>query len=742
MTNMDLTRRTFVVTTAAAGGGLMLGVFTAPANADAVNAQPWLPPSGKPGIEINQWLSIDPDGSVTAQVVAVEMGQDALTTGAMIIAEELSVDWSMIRAQFVSATRHIAEEYLYGTKSKVLIITASNHVTTMRVLYQQGAASARERLKEAAAQSWNIARSRISAQQGVLSSGSRSGTYAEFATAAASVTLTEEPAIKTPDQFTVIGTSVARLDTPLKVNGSAQYGIDTRIPGMVYAAVQSSPVPGGTLMSYDFDAIKDRPGIIQAVELGPKNPEYNMDHPWSSQYSPSSGRGGNDVTSGVAVLADSWYRAKTALELMPIEWDDGPGAGLDNEAMYAQRFSLIDQPGDVAGESGDAPGVIAASSRVITADYRRTYHAHSPMEPMNATASVTPSRVDVWVGTQSPVIDVEAAADQAGVDVASTFVHSVFLGGGFGRRGVTGASTTRQAVEISKQTGLVVKMVWTREEDTMQNFMRSMGAARFTAALGATGLPEAIFTQVAGERYYARRGVRMGTYQIPNQRREAHIVESHIPTTYLRAVGTGLYTFMSEQFIDEMALAGGWDPLEYRLALTEGLDSEQLVLNTLKERSGFTTDLPRGEGMGVAISYMGSATSVGHVATVSVSRRGQLRVEKFVAVVSTGHLVNPSSARDQVESAGIYELSHVLRGAIDIRNGRVVTNNFDTYHLMRMADMPEIEVHFALTGGERWGGMGEPPLPAIGPAVANAVFFATGKRVRSTPLSNHDLSWS
>jgi isoquinoline 1-oxidoreductase beta subunit len=740
MTYMETTRRAFVFTTAAAGGGLLLGIHS-PAIAGIVNPKPWAG-QGKDGAEFSQYLSIDPDGSVTFRIAACEMGQDALTSGTQILAEELPVSLAHVRAELVDANRHIVEDYAYGTASKVLIITASNHIKTMRVLYQQAGASARERLKLAAATAWGVNPSQVTAKDSVLSSGTQSGTFGEFATAAASVTLPEEPAIKTPDQFTVIGTSVSRMDNPLKVNGSAQFGIDTRIPGMVYAAIQASPVPGGSLTSYDFSAISDRPGVLHALELARNEPVYNMDRPWAGQLDPASGRGGNAISNAVVVVADTWYRAKTALELMPVQWEDGPGAGLDNEALYAERFGLIGQGTEPRSEDGTPVQIIAASSNVVRADYLRPYVSHSPMEPMNATAAFSGSRLDVWVGTQSPVIDVDAAADQSGLDVADTYIHNTFMGGGFGRRGVTGAQTTRQAVEIAKQIGLPVKLLWSREEDTMQNFQRSMGAARLTAAIDAYGLPEAVITQIAGERYYARRGLSIG-YDIPNQRTETHVIDTaHIPITYLRAVGSGLYKYMTEQFADEMALAGGWDPLEWRLEMTKGKEDLQLVLNTLKSESGYTMDLPRGEGMGVAAAGSYGGGAAGYVSTVSVSRRGQLRIDKVVGVVSTGNLLSPRGATDQVESCIIYELSHVLRGGLEIRNGRVVSNNFDTYHLMQQADMPEIEVHFALTGGDHWGGMGEPPMPPIGPSVANAVYAATGKRVRSTPISNHDLSWS
>ena len=567
------------------------------------------------------------------------------------------------------------------------------------------------------------------AKDGVLSSGNNTGTYGAFATQAAAIQLPEEPTIKSPDQYTLIGTSVARLDVPAKVDGSAIYGIDARLPGMVYAAVQVSPVPGGTLKSYDFDAIKDRPGIIQAVRL-----ETAPDYEYRDTFGYDS-----SLKNGVAVVADSWYRAKTALELMPKEWDDGPGAGTSSEGMFAARRALLDVPGEVLEGEDSVLGILANSNRVITADYQRPYASHSPMEPINATVSVAENRVDVFVSTQDPPGALRVAAHQLGVELSQVHLHPAFIGGGFGRR--LELSEIRQTVEIARQVGRPVQLVWTREEDNMQSPMRSLAAVRLTASLDANGMPEAILARTATEQLYASRRITTIYETIPNQRHEYHSVDSHIPITYLRGVWEGLYGFMTEQFVDEMALAGGYDPLDFRFELTRDIPDWQPVLAVLKERSGFTTDLPRGEGMGVAITD--EAAVIGAMcATVTVSRRGQLRVEKIVSVIDSGNMVNPLTCIEQVEGGIAQELSHTLDGAIEIRGGQVVSTNFDTYKLARIADMPVLDVNVALSGGERWGGIGERGLGPLAPAIANAIYFATGKRVRSTPLINHDLSWS
>jgi len=736
MTHMELTRRTFVVTTAAACGGLILGVYSTAANAASINPQSWLPPTKKDGTELSKWVMIDPEGTVTIRSVGQEMGQGIFTAQPMMFAEELSVDWRMIRTMHANTHRHVMNDNEYGNGPYfgygIMKSGASANVIGTRVLYQQAGASARERLKAAAAQAWGVDRSQVAAIDGVLSSGNSRGTYGEFATAAAAIQLSEEPTIKTPDQYTLMGTSVARLDVPSKVNGSAEYGIDARLPGMVYAAVMVSPVPGGTLKSYDFDAIADRPGIIQAVGL-----ETGPDYDWTGD----TWGYNSALRSGVAVVADSWYRAKTALELMPKEWDDGPGGGTSNEGMFAARRALLDVSGEVLeGEEGEGVlGILANSNRLVSADYQRPYASHSPIEPMNATVSMADNRVDVFVSTQDPPGALKVTAHQMGVELSQVYLHPAFLGGGFGRRLDNGE--VRQTAEIARQVGRPVKLVWTREEDTRQNPMRSLAAVRLTASLDRNGIPEAFLARTASESLYAARRIETIYDTIPNQRHEYHSVPSHIPTTYLRGVWAGLYGFMSEQFVDEMALAGGHDPLDFRFELTRDKPGWQPILAVLKERSGFTTDLPRGEGMGVAISEEHAVISA-MAATVTVSRRGQLRVEKIVSVVDSGHMVNPLTCIEQMEGGIALELSHTLRGAIEIRGGQVVSNNFDTYQLARISDMPEVDVIVANSGGERWGGIGERGLGPLAPSIANAIYFATGKRVRSTPLINHDLSWS
>ena len=451
------------------------------------------------------------------------------------------------------------------------------------------------------------------------------------------------------------------------------------------------------------------------------------------------------------MVADTWYRAKTALDLMPIEWDYGAAGDVSNATQAAHARRLLEEPGEVSNEvGGDALGMIAASERTLAAEYHRPWETHARMEPINATVSVTDARVDVWSPAQNQAAPLEVVAEHLGRDTRDVYVHTGFLGGAFGGNGGGSTAVTRQAAEISRQIGRPVQVIWTREEDIMQDKQRPPVYTRLAAAVGDNGLPEAFFSRAV---WFTHGGVEqigpatadysIGTmpYLVPNRRHERHNVAVHIPTATHRAPGANQNGFIIEQFVDEMALAGDWDPLEWRIEMTQGLERWQRVLLKLKEVSGFTTDLPRGEGMGVAV-VEDHGSICGACATVSVSRSGQLSVEKVVLVMNSGYMINPRNGAEQIEGSVCWELSHALYGGLTLADGRFVNSNFDTYNLMRMHQMPEVEVHFALSQDGWWGGMGEPGGPPTPPAVANAIYFATGKRIRSTPINRHDLNWS
>jgi isoquinoline 1-oxidoreductase beta subunit len=605
--------------------------------------------------------------------------------------------------------------------------SGSNVVRTQHPHIMQAGASARERLKEAAAQAWGVPRADVLAQQGLLTSGNHTGTYGEFASAAAAVVLDAEPEIKAPNTWWLLGNPLNRLEVPHKVNGSAQYAIDTRLEGMCYAAVKACPVPWGGLKGFNADAIKDRPGIIGVYELKAKE----------------GARGGSDMQNGVAVVADTWFRAKTALDLLPIEWDFGENGSVDNAVMLQRLNDGLAQPGEVTAEEGTALDIIAAApaDKIVTQTYFRPYEAHARMEPSNATVWVQPDRVDVWSGTITASNALTLAASEAGRDTLDVWAQSTFIGGAFGGGGPGATAVTRQATFLSMMTGRPVQVIWTREEDITHDKTRSIVTNQFTAALGDDGLPTAWFTRSVGVENRANTSIANMHYAVPNRRHERLLVDGHIPVATHRAPGANQNVFMIESFVDEVALAGGWDPLEWRLKMSEHNPGFQLVLNTLKEKAGFRTDLPKGEGMGIAI-VDAHGSNCATCATVTVSRRGQLTIEHLLLVIDSGYYINPLNAAEQAEGSAIWELSHVLYGGLDMRQGHFVNTNFDSYPLMRMNQVPKIDTILAPLGGERWGGMGEPNGPPTAAAVANAIFFATGKRVRSTPFKAHDLSWT
>jgi isoquinoline 1-oxidoreductase subunit beta len=729
--NQILSRRTFIQASAAAAGGLVIGFHMPVAFAAKTESKPWTSPPE--GTEVNAWLAINTDGTVTIRVPHTEMGQGGMTSVALLIAEELDVPWDKVQAVFADPNRHLRNNKEY----KVMSTHGSQLVALQHPHLQQAGASARERLKEAAAKAWGVDRSAVEAKQGVLKAGTRTGTYAEFASAAGKITLDKEPEIKKdPKEWWLLGKDgIQRLDIPHKVNGSATYSIDIKVPGMVYAAVKASPVPWGKLKSYNFDAIKGRPGVIAAVEL--KAVEGKNDQ--------------SDMQNAVAVVADSWYRAKTALELMPIEWDFGDSVKQSTQSLYDQGHKLFEQKGNVSKDDPKALEIIANSKKTVSADYERPFETHARMEPINATVHVQKDRVDVWSPTQDQSAAVLLVADQLGRDPKDVYAHTMFLGGGFGGNGGGGTAVTRQAAEISKQIGKPVKVLWTREEDIAQDKARPLHMARMTASLGSNGLPEAIMTRAVwapiggADRWsgflIGDVGILNSPYAFPNRHHERHNMNTHVPSSTHRAPGNNQTGFMMESFVDEMAIAGGWNPLDWRIEMTKHRPDYQLVLKTLKEKAGFRTDLPKGEGMGVAV-VDSHGTIAAACASVTVSRRGQLSIDKIVVVLDPGHCINPHGATEQAEGSVCWELSHAWLAGLEFKDGRFTSTNFDTYNLVRIDQMPQVEVHFALSGGTKWGGLGEPAGPPTPPAVANAIWYATGKRIRSTPFRMHDLSWA
>ena len=720
-----ISRRNFIKTSVMSGGGLLLAFYVPEVWAGVVNSEPWTDPA--PGNEINAWLSIDPDGIVTVRVPHTEMGQGALTSVSMLIAEELNVPWSNVRAVFASANRHVTQGEEYVNMST----GGSNLVRNRHPHIMQAGASARERLRVAAAKKWGVSPDQVKAEQGMLSSGTNNGTYGEFASAAAAVSLAQEPKIKSPKDWWLLGKDIPRVDVNLKTDGSAIYPMDVRVDGMMFAAVKACPVHFGSVKSANFDVLKGRRGVMGGYIL--QRTKKKMSNA--------------DLRSAVAVVADSYYRAKTALDLVQVEWDtSGGNANLSDEYFESRAQELLNQEGKakVVEVRGDPRPILASASKdkVVTADYHRPFECHVPMSTPSVTVQIRSDRVDVWGTTQNVQAQLLVVADQLKRDPKEVFVHGVFQGGAFGLG--NHQDCARQAAELAKQVGKPVQVIWSREEDIAQSRARPPIWARFNAVLGKDGLPEAMLARAVGESLqgrYADRGLANQPYMMPHFRFERNEVKSSMYIGPNRAPGNNNNGFAMEQFVDEMAIAGGWDPLDWRIKMTEGNERWQRVLKKMKEVSGFRTDLPKGQGMGIAVVESHGAT-VGSCVTVEVSRRGNLYIDKVLIVSNSGYCINPRNAHEQNVSSVIWELSHALYGGLRIKDGRYQNLNFDNYNLMRMPDAPKIETVFALSQTDWWGGFGETAAPPTPPALANAIYYATGKRVRRTPMIKEDLSWA
>jgi isoquinoline 1-oxidoreductase subunit beta len=716
----SITRRHFVVASASAAGGLAISVaFPGLADAASISAQTWGPES-TPN-EINAFLAIDPDGSILIRSPHQEMGQGAITALPMIVAEELECDWSKVKVEYASPARNLREKNVYGEMTTV----GSRGVRTSWQMLLQAGASARERLIAVAAQRWNVSPSDCEAANSKIThkATGRSFDYGALAADAASINLDKEPAIRTPDQFKLIGKRLARLDTPLKINGSAKFAIDTKVPDMVYAAVAACPVFGGKLKSVDDAPAKGRRGILQVVKL----------------------------ENAVVVVADRFWRAKEALALLKPEWDVG-AAGNTDSAQFAKLYrDTLDGPMVSARNDGSVDDAFGKGGKLVEAVYEAPHLAHATMEPLNATVHLQPDKLEVWLGSQTPMGTIRQAAAASGLKPEQIVIHNCFLGGGFGRRSIN--DEMRQAILVAKEVGKPVKLVWTREEDMTQDRYRPQAAVRMKAALGSDGMPTAFDAKIAvgsilrstginkvenGIEAQAVEGFANIPYAIPNVRVGCMLKNTHVPVMFWRSVGSSQNAFFVESYIDELAQAAGQDPYKFRRTLLAGKSDFLGVLDTIAEKSDWGKPLGQGRGRGIAIHEC-YGSIIGQVAEVTVSQKGEVKVDRVVAAVDCGHVVNPGIVEAQIQSGVIYGLSAALYGEITVKQGRVEQGNFDEYQVVRLADTPKIEVYLALSGGKKWGGIGEPGTAATAPAVANAVFAATGTRVRSMPLKNVKL---
>jgi isoquinoline 1-oxidoreductase beta subunit len=586
--------------------------------------------------------------------------------------------------------------------------------TSIRTMYQpmrHAGATARQMLILAAAEKWNLPARQLHTENGfVIGPAGQRLTYGALAEAAAQIAVPANVPLKDASAFKLIGTPAKRLDTRGKVSGATKFGIDAQVPGMAYAALARCPVFGGKVASFDAAKAKAVPGVKDVLR----------------------------VPSGVAVIADNTWSAMQGRRALKIEWNEGPNAALSSALLRRKMEDLAAQPGQVARHDGDADSAIAQAAVKLEALYAAPYLSHACMEPLNCTASVTPDSCEIWASTQMPSGARQAAAKITGLNPAQVTVHSMYMGGGFGRRG--GTDYIEQAVEISKAARMPVKLTWSREDDIQRGPFRPAACVKFAGALDADGWPLALSSRVVCPSFFSRgaggvdgiavEGIDTLEYTFPHFRVEYHAADASVPTSFWRSVGYSQNTFFAECFLDELASAGKKDPLEVRRRLLAKSPRLLAVLNLAAEKAGWGHPAPgRFQGIGI-VNNLGSYTA--EVAEISLEK-GKVRVHRVVCAVDCGQVVNPALLRQQIESGIVYGLTAALKGEITLDKGRVQQGNFDTYGMLRIDEMPQIEVHI-IPSSLSPGGIGEASTPPIAPAVANALFAATGKRFRSLPI--------
>ncbi len=706
---MTMRRRDFLKASLSSAGGLMLS-FNLPAA-----TRPYQQSTA--GAEINAWLTIDPDDTITIRVAQAEMGQGVFTSMPMIIAEELEADWGKVKAEYADMNRQIRSGGIY----KRTVTEGSNAVRHSRPYLQQAGAEARERLIKAAAEKWVVSPEECYADYGRVyhRPTRRSVGYGEVAAAAANVNVAGVK-IKTPDEFNNLGLPTKRLDGPAKVDGSAIYGIDVRVPDMVYAAVKHCPVLGGRVRSMRFNAVRNMSGVLQAVR---------MEH-------------------SVAVVAETFWEAKLAADKIPIYWDIGEAGKTFSDTFKREFFEEFSREGEVIEKKGDIVNLMDYAEKTIESDYYVPYLAHAAMEPINCTVHVQDDRVDVWVGHQAPEASIAVVSKLTGIAKENIYLHNCYLGGGFGRRSDT--DFVEEATLIAMEVRRPVQMIWTREEDMKAGSYRPMSAMRFKAGFNLDKELVAFTNHsVTHSILYDNWGTEdvdpfsieslvNHPYNFPAYKFTHTRKQTHLTSWWWRSVGHSINVYTRECFMDEMATAAGRDPLRYRRQLLEGQDEYLNVLDVLEQESGWgKRRFPRESAMGMAINKS-HGTIIGVSAVVTV-KDGSVKVDEVTAVVDCGNIVNPIGAEEQVEGGIIYGLSAAIYGKLTVENGVVLEDNLDTYEMLGMHEAPNIKIHWALSGGDHWGGLGEPSTPLIAPAVCNALFKITGRRIRSLPIKDYVL---
>jgi isoquinoline 1-oxidoreductase beta subunit len=721
----QLNRRAFVIGTAAIGSGLVLGLDIPFGGPEIVRAA-----DGSP--EINAWVVIQPDDTVVIRIARSEMGQGTLTGLAQLVAEELECDWSKVTTEYPTPGQSVARKRAWGDFST----GGSRGIRTSQEYVRKGGATARIMLIQAAADEWKVPASECSAADSVITHtpSGRTTTYGKVAEAAAKVAPPTDVKLKDPKDWKIAGKGIKRLDTADKTTGKMIYGIDVKLPGMLNAAVKACPVFGGKLKSYDEAKVMGMKGVKKVVTVN--------DH-------------------AVAVVADTWWHAKTALEALPIVWDQGDNAKVSSASIAQWLDEGLDdgQPAFVGNQNGDAKAALAGAAKKVEAVYNYPYQNHAAMEPLNATALYTPDKCEVWCGTQNGEAAFAATLEVSGLPADKCDVHKIMLGGGFGRRGQT--DYVRQAVAIAKQMpGIPIKLLWSREEDMQHGTYHPVTHCKLTGAFDADNNLTALHVRLSGQSILfalrpealvngmdpaafqglAASGEAAIGYSVPNLLVEHAMRNPHVPPGFWRGVNVNHNAIYLECFMDELAHAAGQDPVAFRRKLMTKHPKNLGVLNAVADKIGWDKPAPQGVYRGIA-QHMGYGSYVAAAAEISVSEGNKIKVLRIVAATDPGYAVNPAQIERQIAGSFVYGLTGLFYGGINIKDGAVEQSNFDTYNSMRINEMPKVE-SIVMPSGGFWGGVGEPTICVAAPAVLNAYFAATGKRIRAVPLRDQNITFA
>jgi isoquinoline 1-oxidoreductase subunit beta len=717
---LTVSRREFLGSAASTAGALVVGFHVGGAAAQgAADAN-----------EINAWIVVKPDDTVCIRIARSEMGQGTLTGLAQMAAEELECAWSKVTTEYPTPGQNLARARVWGNFST----GGSRGIRESHDYVRKGGAAARMMLLQAAADEWKVPVAECRAANSVITHGpsGRSVSFGKVAGAAARLTPPKDVVLKDPKDWKLIGQRVRRLDTVDKTTGAQVFGMDLVLPGMLNAAIKDCPVFGGKVKSFNADAVLSRRGVRKVVRVG---------------------------DTAVAVIADTWWRAKTALDALPIEWDEGPHANASSASIAAMLKAGLDANDAVVGNSnGDARQALAGAARRIEAVYSYPFQNHATMETMNATARWTPTRCEVWTPTQNGEAALAATSEAAGLPQTACEVYKLHLGGGFGRRGAV-HDWVRQAVAIAKEMpGVPVKLIWSREEDMLHGRYHPVTQCKLTAGIDKDGNLDALHMRISGQSILAGvapQNIRDGRdpvvfqglnapgpeasigYTVPHLLIDHAMRNPHVPPGFWRGVNLNQNAIYLECFIDEVAVALKQDPLALRRKLMANHPKHLAVLNAAAQRGGWGTPAAPGLFRGLA-QTMGFGSYVAACAEVSVSDAGELTIHRIVAATDCGYAVNPQQIEAQVEGSFVYGLTAALYGECTVKGGRIEQDNFHTYPMLKMDKMPRVETVLVPSGGF-WGGVGEPTIAVAAPAVLNAIFAATGRRIRDLPLKHHNL---